>query len=1025
MYLPAKLPAGCRLKPMVCTIMLLLSSGYVAADETERELGTVVVNGEADNKDQTGRDNVYAKDVSNAYVGKDDIERYKGLSVGDLFNGLNGVYSGDSRNSGALDPNIRGIQGEGRVPVTVDGAEQSTSVWMGPAGVANRSYVDPNMISSIMVERGVSMTPGVKSGVGGTVQIKTLGVDDIVRPGETFGLEVKMETGTNTVKANDGQLTSSFGKDYRDLYGAYTSSWGNVIQGGINGTNVIPRKGPNNSFDFGDKAYRVAMATKQENFSLLGAYSYRSRGNYYSGKNGSEKYKTDSWREQMVKENEQNLGSGNQSYMANMFLPQHEVNNTSSQLESTLLKGSLNLPNNQTLSASLMRMDSVFGESIPYLTSFMLLQSKEEQNIGYQFPPSQVKQDTYTLNYAWNPADNPLIDFNLGVWMTKSNASRHQNGDGLYGVRVTSFAQQDTAWDNYVRCHQLNDPTLNCTGVPSTPPEKKPNTDGRYNIFAKALQLTNHDRKGIDVSNRFQLTPTLKLGLAADFSHEKLEQRDASEGTLPTEYTWGNRYMGPRSGTRQQYNFTISGEWAATDWLVLNAGLRYSDYNSYDDALKKHRQNQDKGWELYAPTVGAQINYQRAMTDAEFANALDGIQFDIDLYQQLIDDPDSPPEYLADYAMYRDESQAFKDSTIAKGVMYTDASVIVPYDGFKMDQSQNPFRNGQINLKETMISASGIEVPRYIVNTYNNYHQLIKGAEPADKWALPEKNKDHAWTPSFGATVFLTDHTRVYGRYSELVRFPSIYEDTQAMYGFGGGSVSTNNMVPEHTYSWEIGYVHDLKQFLPNFRAADFRINYYNNTIRNYVDRDFTFNIRQYDKKIFTGIDLQARLDSGKYFANFGASYRLKNQMCDKNYAETLDPYFGEMMNECVTAGFPTTFARTSLQPKYSLNLDAGMRLLNNDLELGSRMVYHSTGVNEDERAWIANNIKYVHAFNEPNNWNPIMVFDAYASYRLNKHMQLDFMVNNITDRYYLDPLARSLMPAPGRTMKVALTMRY
>jgi hemoglobin/transferrin/lactoferrin receptor protein len=169
-----------------------------------------------------------------------------------------------------------------------------------------------------------------------------------------------------------------------------------------------------------------------------------------------------------------------------------------------------------------------------------------------------------------------------------------------------------------------------------------------------------------------------------------------------------------------------------------------------------------------------------------------------------------------------------------------------------------------------------VEVPRYLYNTYNNYHQLVKGAEPADKWALPEKKKDHAWTPSFGATVFLTDHARMYGRYSELVRFPSIYEDTQAMYGVGGGRVSQNNMSPEHTYSWEIGYVHDLKQFLPDFRAADFRINYYNNTIRNFVDRDFTFNIRQYDKKIYTGIDLQTRLDSGKYFANFGASYRLK-----------------------------------------------------------------------------------------------------------------------------------------------------
>src|SRR5690606_19725727 len=137
-------------------------------------------------RDEAGRSDVYFKDVSNVYAGKDEIERYKGSSVGDLFKGLNGVYSGDVRNSGALDPNIRGIQGEGRIPVTVDGTEQATSVWLGPAGVANRNYVDPNMISSIMVEKGPSMSPGIKSGVGGTVEIRTIDVDDIIRPGESF-----------------------------------------------------------------------------------------------------------------------------------------------------------------------------------------------------------------------------------------------------------------------------------------------------------------------------------------------------------------------------------------------------------------------------------------------------------------------------------------------------------------------------------------------------------------------------------------------------------------------------------------------------------------------------------------------------------------------------------------------------------------------------------------------------------------------------------------------------------------------
>ena len=35
---------------------------------------------------------------------------------------MTGVYSG------ALDPNVRGVQGQGRVPVTIDGTEQAITV---------------------------------------------------------------------------------------------------------------------------------------------------------------------------------------------------------------------------------------------------------------------------------------------------------------------------------------------------------------------------------------------------------------------------------------------------------------------------------------------------------------------------------------------------------------------------------------------------------------------------------------------------------------------------------------------------------------------------------------------------------------------------------------------------------------------------------------------------------------------------------------------------------------------------------
>lgn len=1018
-------PSLSRLKPLACSILMAFSAPYVCADtpikmgsnpielpggveeKAEHELQAIEVNGEFETKDERGQNNVFAKDVSNVYVGKTELERYKGTSVADVFQGLNGVYSGDSRNSGALDPNIRGIQGEGRIPVTVDGTEQATAVWMGSAGVANRNYIDPNMIGSISVEKGPSLNPDIKSGVGGSVEIKTLDLDDILRPGETFALELKTETGTNSVKPDETAI-KTLGRDYRDIPGAYAGYDGNLVftQGG-GGTEFSPNTGKHSgNFNFEDNAFRLATGTRQENFDLFAAYSYRSKGNYFSGKGGAKRYKTDSWFSDAKADANSSSGNPNQqAYMANLYLPGHEVANTSSEMRTTLLKGTFYLSDEQSLKLSYMHNESEYGESSPYLVNYYVgLAKAGENNIGLQMPYSELKQDTYNLTYNWNP-ENPLIDLKTGLWMTRSNTRRHQNGDDVYGISAHDVRDQDVAWNNYVQCQAGANPSR-C----GTAPEKLPNTDGRYSIYAKALQVSQHDRWGVNVSNKLQLSDDVALTLSSDFSEEKLDQTDASQGRSSTQFTYGNRYMGPRSGERQQYNFAFSADWTPTPWLLLTAGARYSDYNSMDTGLKKHRENQDQGWQVNQSVVAKSFTYQRVMTDAENQRYVDGV------YQAIADGSESE-EYLP--------GMLAKDTI--NGVRYTEEVVEVPFNGFTLDRSKNPFLNGTINLQEKVTDPQGAsgDYAKYVV-TKSYSGMAVLSEPPTNRWALPKKRKDSAWAPMAGATIFLSERARIYARYTEFVRFASIYEDTQAYGGSSFGSNASNNaMRPEHSYNWEVGYVHDLTGFFKSLRHADFKINYYDNTIRNFVDRDYNFAIVQYDKKMYSGIELQTRFDSGKYFSNFSASYRLKQKLCDKDYAATLDPYYNTAISTCVTAGFPTTFSRSSMQPTYSLNLDSGIRLFNESLELGGRMVYHSSAVNKDEEQWIRNGVQYVDGYNRPFNWHPIWVFDTYASYHVNKNFDVDFGVNNLTNRYYIDPLARVMMPAPGRTMKLGLTARF
>jgi len=160
---------------------------------------TMVVYGRGNNTDEDGYNDVYDKNTSTIYRGKEQIERYKGTTPSDLLKGMAGVFSGDSHNSGALDINIRGIQGSGRVPVIIDGTEQAITVYRGYNGASNRNYIDPNLISSIQVFKGGTNQRDVHSGIGGAMVINTLVPDDVIAEGEDFGIEIRLEGSSNSV----------------------------------------------------------------------------------------------------------------------------------------------------------------------------------------------------------------------------------------------------------------------------------------------------------------------------------------------------------------------------------------------------------------------------------------------------------------------------------------------------------------------------------------------------------------------------------------------------------------------------------------------------------------------------------------------------------------------------------------------------------------------------------------------------------------------------------------------------------
>lgn len=329
------------------------------------------------------------------HISSEEISRFPGESAGDIFKGTPGVISGSNRNGAAIDPNVRGLQGMNRVATKIDGSEQSTSSYRGYYGVDNRSYFDPDLMSGVTITKGPD--GGSAGAIGGTIAMETLNNEDVLKPGDTYGVRVKGTLSDNSIEPVIGQTGSR--TDDSSLFGAKSGS--------------------------------IALATKGDNIDIVAAYGRRKNGNYFAGTNGD-----------LTAPNY----AGVQEDLSSFKYGQ-EVFNTSQDATSALLKATVRPADGHELKLSYMHYDNLFGEVTPLIVAV--------PNTPKQVDLSKIDIDQATARYNWKPADNPLIDFKLNTWVSNTNEDqnyivyintvpikvRTQN----YGVEASNMSRFDIA----------------------------------------------------------------------------------------------------------------------------------------------------------------------------------------------------------------------------------------------------------------------------------------------------------------------------------------------------------------------------------------------------------------------------------------------------------------------------------------------------------------------------------------------------------------------------------------------------
>ena len=1158
--------------------------------------------------DQKGADDVYYKNVSNAYVGKEYLERYRVQSAGDVLKGLNGVYNMNTRTAGgAITPNIRGITGKGRIPVTLDGTEQTVDVWLNNYGVGDRNYLDPALFRSIAVEKSPAMTRGVKSGVGGAMSIRTIEPSDIIPEGRNWGIEVKTEFSGNTV-AQKNDLRQFLGRDYRtlspigatadgvsgmpDVLTGYTgkpSPTALLLDEGIADTKFSGGKSHTNFKD--DRQLMLSAAFKTDITDGLAAYSHRKKGNYYAGKRGYrsylnnpiygadacyDQYPDKSWREKDM------LCKSSASLVPNMavlFRPGEEIMNSHTDTKTLLLKNNWYLPGNQKISLQYMDNKIGFGEINPLITAWILGFAEQSLDEPAQQAPgigTKIDSKTYKIGYEWKPQNNKWIDFQADMWRVKTDSNRHQSGGPVVGVITPDYEYDLWYWCNIrkqpspnlrgescesamtsntygsARTHEevlrmiedtpdkiarklaeydennraITDRWMGHTGgyYAITPADKNVMTDqtnhlGRLMNLAELKQKLNQERyyiehpdriivpgarqrtdvvrNGFNLSNRFRLSDKLSLTLAADYQRETLEERTDTADSNDLMNTFGvltrmAALGGPQSAKKREWGANLVFDWKPTSRLNIQAGVRYQNFKGRNIELARQRAARNPWYQyglgLESYVTGLMLPYYELADEEDIADSRrmeqifdrDNNTYDEDLeYQRLnrrFKEKNGYDYAPGDFSFGKTRIYGRADGSYAYGhqadkdrdVLYVlRRKQIVPVVSGNFDASKVQITPEMYREKVNNPQGKGGSYDRYIpgahitdnddilergYSTLDNLRyrrpehdndQVLTGDTKkynatawvrhqigeADRWRIPQEQRARAWSPMLSVSYDLTDHHRIFARYARMNRFPSLYELSAATGGgglFDNFNIAEHALKPERSTNWEVGYNFNFAPHFAKLRQGDIRLTYYSNKIKNQIDTASSDGrMIQYDRAISKGIELQSRLDNGRFFASLGGTYRLKHMVCDKGTAFKFDYYY-RRVPECLEGGFGLSRFFQSLQPKYSLTLDLGTRLFDEKLELGMRAIHHSKADRKNYTRMMALGVGDVYdSSGKPYSWHAATLLDAYARYRIGKHIDLNFGVTNLANRYYLDPMSSTPVPGPGRTVTFGIKGRF
>ncbi|PSM51490.1 TonB-dependent receptor [Campylobacter blaseri] len=178
------------------------------------------------------------------------IEQGSTQNLDDIVRSVPGAFTNLDKSSGTININIRGVSGFGRVNTMVDGVSQTFYTTSADGGAMNGgtasfgTMIDPGFLNSVDIERGSFSGRGGANSLMGSANLRTIGVDDIVRAGRNFGFMTNFIAGNNATGPNylgavafkhffenGAYVGGLYGYSHRKISQSYEVGGGDKIEG--------------------------------------------------------------------------------------------------------------------------------------------------------------------------------------------------------------------------------------------------------------------------------------------------------------------------------------------------------------------------------------------------------------------------------------------------------------------------------------------------------------------------------------------------------------------------------------------------------------------------------------------------------------------------------------------------------------------------------------------------------------------------------------------------------------------------